>query len=60
MTIITRRAALVGAGGLLLAGCDKITTSPTVRKVLTLGEKATLSGQRLVTDRNALAHRAKW
>lgn len=55
MTIITRRAALVGAGGLLLAGCDKITTSPTVRKVLTLGEKATLSGQRLVTDRNALA-----
>lgn len=55
MTIITRRAALVGAGGLLLAGCDKITTSPTVRKMLTLGEKATLSGQRLVTDRNALA-----
>lgn len=55
MTIITRRAALVGAGSLLLAGCDKITTSPTVRKVLTLGEKATLSGQRLVTDRNALA-----
>lgn len=55
MTIITRRAALVGAGSLLLAGCDKITTSPTVRKVLTLGEKATLSGQRLVTNRNALA-----
>lgn len=55
MTIITRRAALVGAGSLLLTGCDKITTSPTVRKVLTLGEKATLSGQRLVTDRNALA-----
>ncbi|MFN3457878.1 MAG: molybdopterin-binding protein [Novosphingobium sp.] len=55
MTIITRRSALVGASGLLLAGCEKITTSPTVRKVLTLGEKATLSGQRLVTDRNALA-----
>ncbi|MBB4613697.1 molybdopterin-binding protein [Novosphingobium taihuense] len=55
MTIITRRTALVGASGLLLAGCEKITGSPTVRKVLTLGEKATLSGQRLVTDRNALA-----
>jgi DMSO/TMAO reductase YedYZ molybdopterin-dependent catalytic subunit len=55
MTIITRRTALAGAGGLLLSGCEKITTSPTVRKVLTLGEKATLSGQRLVTDRNALA-----
>ncbi|MGV3511692.1 MAG: molybdopterin-binding protein [Novosphingobium sp.] len=55
MTIITRRTALVGAGGLLLAGCEKITRAPSVRKVLTLGEKATLSGQRLVTDRNALA-----
>lgn len=55
MTLISRRAALVGASGLLVAGCDKITTSPTVRKVLTLGEKATLSSQRLVTDRNALA-----
>lgn len=55
MTLISRRAALVGASGLLVAGCDKITTSPTVRKVLTLGEKATLSSQRLVTDRDALA-----
>lgn len=55
MTLVTRRNAIVGASGLLLAGCEKITASPTVRKVLTLGEKATLSGQRLVTDRNALA-----
>lgn len=55
MTLITRRTALVGATGLIVAGCDKITTSPTVRKVLTLGEKATLSGQRLVTEKNALA-----
>ena len=55
MTVISRRSALIGASGLLLAGCDKITASPTVRKVLTLGEKATLSGQRLVTDRYALA-----
>ena len=55
MTLISRRTALVGATGLIMAGCDKITTSPTVRKVLTLGEKATLSGQRLVTGKNALA-----
>ena len=55
MTLITRRAALAGATGLLVAGCDRITTSPTVRKVLTLGEKVTLSSQKLVTGRNALA-----
>ncbi|NML94911.1 molybdopterin-dependent oxidoreductase [Novosphingobium olei] len=55
MTIVTRRNALVGGAGLMLAGCDRIVASPTVRKVLTLGEKATMSGQRLVTDRTALA-----
>ncbi|MCH7627289.1 MAG: molybdopterin-binding protein [Proteobacteria bacterium] len=55
MTILTRRNALVGGAGLALAGCDRIVASPTVRKVLTLGEKATMSAQRLVTDRNALA-----
>ncbi|HQS97915.1 MAG: molybdopterin-binding protein [Novosphingobium sp. 17-62-19] len=53
--MISRRGALIGASGLLLSGCERITTSPTVRKVLTLGEKASLTGQRLVTDRNALA-----
>lgn len=55
MTIITRRNALVGGAGLLLAGCDRINASPTVRRVLSLGEKATRTGQRLVTDRGALA-----
>lgn len=55
MTLVSRRGALVGAGGLLLAGCNRITTSPTVRKILTLQEKLTLSSQRLLTDRNALA-----
>ena len=55
MTLISRRSALVGATGLLLSGCEKITTAPSVRKILTTGEKAMLSGQRLVTDRNALA-----
>lgn len=55
MTILTRRNALIGGAGLMLAGCDRIVASPTVRKVLTLGEKATMSAQRLVTDRSALA-----
>ena len=55
MTLITRRNALIGGTGLLLSGCDKINTSPTVQRVLSLGEKATMSAQRLVSDRNALA-----
>lgn len=55
MTMISRRNMLVGASGVLLAGCDQIVASPTVKKVLTLGEKATMSSQRLVADRNALA-----
>jgi len=55
MTLITRRNALVGGTGLLLAGCDRIVASPTVQQVLTLGEKATRTAQRAITDRNALA-----
>ncbi|GAO56547.1 MULTISPECIES: molybdopterin-dependent oxidoreductase [unclassified Novosphingobium] len=55
MTIITRRNALIGGTGLLLSGCDRIAASPSVREVLTLGEKATRTAQRIVTDRNALA-----
>lgn len=55
MSVFTRRGMLVGTGSLVLAGCDRIATSPEVRKILTLGEKATRSAQRLVTDRGALA-----
>ena len=55
MTLLSRRSALVSGASLVLAGCDRLTQSPSVRKVLTLGEKLTMSGQRLVTDRNALA-----
>lgn len=56
MTIeISRRMMFVGAGGMLVAGCDKIIASPNVQKLLSLGESATFAGQRLVTDRAALA-----
>ncbi len=59
MTILTRRKLIgsigVGAGSLLLGGCDRIAASPTVRQVLGLGEGLTRRAQRLVTDRHALA-----
>lgn len=54
-SLVTRRNALVGGAGLLLAGCDQINASPTVKSFLSLGEQATHRAQRLVTDRNALA-----
>ena len=53
--IVTRRSLLVGGGSLLLAGCDKWTTAPDTLAVLSLGEKATRSAQRLVGNRQALA-----
>ncbi len=58
MTLLTRRtlvAGLASAGGLVVAGCDKIDASPNVRKLLSLGEGATYSAQRFVSDRAALA-----
>ena len=53
--IVTRRTLFAGIGGLVLAGCDRIDASPNVRKLLSLGEDATFSAQRLVSDRAALA-----
>ncbi len=59
MSVITRRSLIgslgVGAGGLLLSGCDRIAASPKVQEVLGLGEGLTMRAQRLVTDRTALA-----
>ena len=56
MTIeINRRGLIAGAGGLFLAGCDRINASPNVQKLLRLGEGATYSAQRIVADRAALA-----
>lgn len=57
MSLISRRAALVGVGtsSLLLAGCDRIVQTPIVRRTIGLGEKATMTTQRFISDRNALA-----
>jgi len=59
MISITRRRLIgslgMGAGGLLLSGCDRIAASPKVQSVLQLGEGLTMRAQRLVTDRTALA-----
>ena len=52
---LSRRGLVVGVGGLLVAGCDKINASPNVRKLLALGEGATYSAQRAIVDRTALA-----
>ncbi len=59
MKLLSRRRLIgsigVGAGGLLLSGCDRIAASPTVENVLGLGEGLTFRAQRLVIDRTALA-----
>jgi DMSO/TMAO reductase YedYZ molybdopterin-dependent catalytic subunit len=60
MTLRLSRRRLIGslsagAGGLLLSGCDRIASSSTGQTLLGLGEKATFSAQRLLSDRAALA-----
>ena len=56
--LISRRRLIgslgAGTGGLLLAACDRINASPTVQNLLGLGARATMSAQRIVTDRSAL------
>jgi DMSO/TMAO reductase YedYZ molybdopterin-dependent catalytic subunit len=44
-----------GAGGLLLAGCDRITRSAGFQRVQHKAQDLTMSAQRLVIDRTALA-----
>ncbi len=57
--MITRRRLVgglaAGAGGLLLAGCDKLTQSPRFTSLLSSAEGLTMRAQRIVTDRAALA-----
>ncbi len=55
MTIITRRSLLgVGAGGLLLSGCDKLSGSMGANDFVAKAESASYGWQRLI-GRNALA-----
>ncbi len=49
------RSATLGAGGLMLSGCDRLNENPTFRKGLMSAEKLTMRAQRLVSDRSALA-----
>jgi DMSO/TMAO reductase YedYZ molybdopterin-dependent catalytic subunit len=57
--VITRRKLLgsigLGAGGLLVAGCDRLDRSESFRGMLRSAEGLTMRAQRLITDRNALA-----
>ena len=53
---INRRTLLAGTGGLLLAGCDRLTTAPQTLEFLTIGEKASRTAQRWIgADRQGLA-----
>jgi DMSO/TMAO reductase YedYZ molybdopterin-dependent catalytic subunit len=57
--IVTRRRLIgslaAGAGGLLLAGCDRINSAPPVRRLLGSAEGLTMRAQRIIADRGALA-----
>ena len=51
--LITRRAALtgiMGTGGLILSGCDKLSQNQTFQRMLEGAEKLNLTGQRLVLN----------
>ena len=54
--LITRRAALLGtlgAGGLVLSGCDQLGQNRTFARMLEAAEKLSLGGQRLVLNSSA-------
>lgn len=48
MTLLTRRAALVGAGALALPGCERLNADPTFTRVLQSAERFNLASQRLL------------
>lgn len=57
--MISRRQLIgtfgLGAGGLILSGCDRLDQSESFRGLLRSGETLTLRTHRLVTDRTAMA-----
>jgi DMSO/TMAO reductase YedYZ molybdopterin-dependent catalytic subunit len=57
--LITRRSAILGlgAGGLALSGCDKLSQSQSFQRMLETAERLSLGSQRTVLNSNApLAH----
>jgi DMSO/TMAO reductase YedYZ molybdopterin-dependent catalytic subunit len=58
--VLTRREMLLRGsaafGGLLLAGCDRLTDSPSFRKLLDSAEGLTFRAQRLALGNQTLAH----
>tara|TARA_R110000782_G_scaffold78276_3_gene154989 strand:+ start:34948 stop:35703 length:756 start_codon:yes stop_codon:yes gene_type:complete len=53
--ILTRRAAIIGGGAALLAGCDRLAEHKSVRDALFSAENFHQWAQRSLMDRNALA-----
>ncbi|HEY0325348.1 MAG TPA: molybdopterin-binding protein, partial [Allosphingosinicella sp.] len=53
--MISRRTVLVGAGGLTLAGCDRLNESESFRSVLRSAEGLNQRAHRLISARDALA-----
>lgn len=54
--LTTRRRLLAGLGsGLLVGGCDALSRSDRVTRILASAEELTMASQRLVTARDALA-----
>jgi len=53
--ILSRRTLLIGGAGTLLAGCDKLNSSPGFRSALRSGEGLTMRAQRLISSRTAMA-----
>ena len=53
--MITRRKLIIGAGALVLTGCDQLNRSPSFRSLLRSSEGLTMKAQRLISARDALA-----
>jgi DMSO/TMAO reductase YedYZ molybdopterin-dependent catalytic subunit len=63
MTLLSRRgligASAAGAGGLILAGCDRVLGSPSVEDFIARGQTLTMGAQRLLLAGQPLAREFK-
>ncbi|HEV7157776.1 MAG TPA: molybdopterin-binding protein [Caulobacteraceae bacterium] len=56
MGLLTRRGLIgVGAGGLLVSGCDRLTNAPAVQRLIGHGQDLSLGAQRLLLSGQPLA-----